>query len=224
MVGLVAAGRSAGLLRSLVKSSIGKKLVVGLTGFCLCGFLMVHLGGNLLLYKGGDGTAFNHYAEALASNPLVIPAELILAALFISHIGMAIKITLENRKARPDKYAMHLSEGGRTLASRTMIYSGLIVLAFLILHLIQFRFDGAARADLYTAVGSKLSFIPMTVFYLVAVVVLGTHVSHGLQSAFRTLGLVHPRYTPIVIRLSQAFGAVVAIGFGSMPIWALVTK
>jgi succinate dehydrogenase / fumarate reductase cytochrome b subunit len=230
MLGLVqagGAGKSGGVL-GMFQSSIGKKLVVGLSGLALCGFLVVHLAGNLLIFQK-DGVAFNNYAKTLTSNPLIIPMELGLTALFLAHIAMAIRITRENRIARPVRYEFEASQGGRTVASSTMIYTGLFVLLFLIVHLADFRFgpkhaiDAATGKEvmkLHELVMADFGNALRSLFYAVASCIVGVHVSHGLQSAFRTLGLVHPRYTPWVDKLSALFGGVMAIGFGSIPLWA----
>lgn len=232
MLGLVQAGgggKGANALVAFFRSSIGKKIFVGGTGLLLCGFLVAHLAGNLLILAG-NGKAFNAYAQALITNPLFYPAEVALAALFLAHIAMAIVITRENRKARgATPYAYQASQGGRTFASSTMIYTGMLTLAFLVMHIFNFRLGdkGQVALDgsggLHALVVSHFQNPLNALLYVAAMGLIGVHVSHGLQSAFRTLGLVHPRYTPYVVRLSQAFGAVIAIGFSLIVVWALVS-
>src|SRR5208282_6348512 len=138
-----------GWLFKFLHSSIGKKVQMALTGLLLCGFLVTHLLGNLFLYKGQD--AYNHYANALAENPLIPLAELGLVVLFVVHIVMAIWTRIENRQARPTAYVLYSSSGGRTWGSATMIFSGFLLLVFLIVHLKTFRFQ-ADRSDLYSMV------------------------------------------------------------------------
>lgn len=208
-----------------VRSSIGKKLIVGLTGLGLCGFLVTHLAGNLLLFKGQD--AFNGYAHALEVNPLLPLAELALAGLFGLHIYMAVTVTLENRAARPDGYEVLARKGGRNAANWTMLPTGVVVLAFLVWHLLNFRFadltqmrDAHGYRDFYRLVLVHFQSLGQVSFYVVACCLLGLHVSHGLQSGFRSLGFNHPSYQPGILCASSLFGAGIAFGFSSIPIWA----
>lgn len=207
----------------VASSSIGKKQAMAVTGLGLCGFLLAHLAGNCLLYVGEE--AFNGYARTLESMPLLIPAEIALLALFVVHIGMALRVTIENRKARPIRYSVSATKGARTLASSTMWLTGLLTLIFVVLHLIHFKFiDHAAHGGLYRLVVERFQSLPYVVWYVVAVCALGLHVGHGLGSAVRTLGFQHPRYSPCVEWCSRAFGVLVAVGFAALPIWVYVTK
>mgnify|MGYP000719426843 CR=1 FL=1 len=146
-------------LRFYLSSSVMKKQVMGVTGLLLCGFLISHLAGNCLIYVGSD--VFNTYAYTLISNPLIYVAEAILAAIFFTHLGLALKLTMENKAARPQRYYIQQNTGrGATFASSTMPYTGLIVLTFMILHLLHFKFgpvymtnvDGVEMRDLYKTV------------------------------------------------------------------------
>lgn len=200
-------------------ASIGKKQCMALTGLGLCGFLVLHLAGNFLLFAGPQ--AFNGYAKKLEENPLLLPGEISLLALFAIHVGFALRVTLENRRARPVRYAVSATEGERSFASGTMWLSGLITLVFLVLHLLHFRFAGAeARADLHALVLKTFQSLTYVAWYVFAVCVLGLHVGHGFQSAFRSLGLHHPKYTQLVRWVSRIFGAGVALGYASLSIWA----
>ncbi|HSO19012.1 MAG TPA: succinate dehydrogenase, partial [Desulfosarcina sp.] len=117
-------------------SSIGKKLMMAVTGFSFCGFLVTHLAGNLTIYGGRD--AFNSYAEHLHSlGPLVTAAELVLLTLFLVHVGTGVILFLQNLKARPVRYAVNKNAGGRTLGSATMPYTGVLILAFIVFHLLN---------------------------------------------------------------------------------------
>lgn len=204
-------------------SSVGKKFLLGLTGLGLVGFLVEHLAGNLLMYQGQD--AFNGYAHLFEASGFLLPAELALLLLFLFHIILAVTVTIENKISRPEGYAVYDSKGGRTLASSTMIYSGILMLIFLVLHLTHFRFgvdtmDFEGRRDLYGGVLSLFQNPWWVVGYIVAVCVVGLHVSHGFQSALRSIGLNHPKYTLIIEWLSRCFGIVIAVGFSSFAIWA----
>ena len=198
-------------------SSIGRKVVVAAAGLLLCGFLVMHLAGNLFLLVG-EG-AFNHYAEAIEGNPLLPAAEIGLAVLFLLHILVALKLRYENAQARPVAYAEQRSKGGRTAGSRTMTWTALLVLAFVIVHLKTFRF-GNAEHGLYKFVIAWFQNPYYAGFYVVSMIGLGLHLSHGVQSGFQTLGLNHPRWTPLVRKAGAAFAFVVCAGFAALPIWA----
>ena len=216
MLGLIHRKGDRGGPATAARSSIGRKVLLGVTGLLLCGFLFTHLAGNLLILKG-EG-AFNQYAYALESNPLIVPAEVGLALIFLMHIGLAIVLTRQNRMARPTPYVAYNSKGGRTVASNTMIYTGLITLVFLVVHLWNFRLQKDAHESLYQLVIDTLGNPLYAVFYTACCCVLGLHLCHGLQSACRSLGLVHPRYTPLVTKVSCAFGFLMAAGFSLLAV------
>ena len=202
-----------------LESSIGKKIMVALAGLLLCGFLVTHLLGNLLLFVGAG--AFNHYATTLERNPLLPIAEVGLTALFLIHIALSIRARLADRAARPIGYQSYSGKGARTPGSRSMAISGSLVLLFLIVHLRSFRFAEKAvrESDMYQLVTSAFTSPLYAGFYIVALVGVGLHLSHGFQSAFQTLGINHPRYTPVIRKLGLAFAILVALGFASMPIY-----
>lgn len=205
-------------LAKVIRTSIAKKQLVALTGLALCGFLVVHLAGNMLMFVGKE--AFDGYAEALTSMPLIVPAEVVLALFFLAHMTLAVLVTWENWRARPTRYVSNSSCGERTVASGTMIYSGLIVLVFLVLHLIDFKVAYEEGTSLYQLVVDKFQSPYYVVWYVFAVCVLGLHVSHGVQSAFRSLGLMHAKYTPCIEKLGMLFAVVVAVGYASLPLYA----
>lgn len=199
-------------------SSVGKKSFMAVTGLCFIGFLCVHLMGNLTLY-GGPG-AFTAYAQKLHSlGVLVTAAEWGLLLLALVHVVTGITLFIENLSARPVRYAVKRREGGRSLGSATMPYTGLLLLAFVAVHLANFRFGDTTPTALFdTVVGTFQN--PFYVgFYGAAMIVAAVHVSHGLWSAFQTLGIHHPKYTPLVRRLSLVFSLVVGIGFGCLPVY-----
>lgn len=204
-------------IASTLGSSIGKKLMMALTGMAFIGFLAAHLAGNLTIY-GGKG-AFNAYAEKLHSlGPLLTAMELGLAAFALVHIATGLWLFLQNRRARPVRYALDRSRGGRTISSRTMPYTGLLILAFVALHLTNFSFRDKTDTTIFDIVSAAFS-SPWTVLvYAAAMIVVGLHVRHGFWSAFQTIGANHPKYMPAVERLSVALGVIVALGFGLIPI------
>ncbi len=206
-------------LVDLLESSIAKKISVALAGILLVGFLAVHLAGNLFLLEGPQ--AFNGYAEHLANNPLLPAAEILLAALFLWHIAAALVTRAQNRKARPEGYQSQRAKGGRTWGSRSMTATALLLLAFLIVHLKSFRF-ASDRSDLYALVMKDFQNKYYVGFYVLAMGALALHLSHGIQSAFQTFGVNHPRYTPWIKRTSVVVAVLLAAGFAFLPVWALV--
>ena len=213
-------------------SSIGKKFVMAVTGLALCGFLVVHLGGNLLLYVGAE--KYNHYAHALhAQEILLLIAEVGLFAMFIGHIVLAVATGIENNAARPTDYLMRQSKQEQgplaAPASSVMFATGIVVLLFLILHLADFKFEARLKKDVQDLEPFAKALVYLrdpisAAVYIVGSLVLGYHVLHGFQSAFHTLGFNHPKYTPTIKFLSFVFAAVVALGFASFPFWAWAVK
>jgi succinate dehydrogenase / fumarate reductase cytochrome b subunit len=200
-----------------LRSSIGKKLMMALTGLAFVGFLAAHLAGNLTLYGGKQ--AFNAYAEKLHSlGPLLKVFELGLIAFALIHIATGLWLFWENRRARPVPYAQHASRGGRTLSSRTMPYTGLIILAFVVFHLSNFTFSDKTQTTIFDIVSRAFSNPLYVAAYAAAMIVVGLHVRHGFWSAFQTIGANHPKYMPAISAVSVAAGFVVGIGFGLIPI------
>ncbi|MBI4396881.1 MAG: succinate dehydrogenase cytochrome b subunit [Elusimicrobia bacterium] len=205
------------LIRRILFSSIGKKILVGVTGVLLCGFLISHLAGNLFLLVGEE--AFNHYAETLAHNPFILPAELALLAVFLAHIAVAAVVSIQNKAARPVAYEVQRSKGGSTVGSRTMVYSGVLLFVFLVVHIKTFKY-GDVGPGLYHLVLTSFQNPFYTAFYVLAMAAAGLHLSHGAQSAFQTLGINHPRYTPLIKAAGWVFAAGISLGFASLPLWA----
>jgi len=207
-------------LKQLFGSSIGKKLWMALTGLLLLGFLVLHLAENLLLYADRDGSTFDGYVHWLTSFAWIPLAEIALAALFLAHIVQAVRVHLQNRSARRTPYALDPGHGGRTLASTSMLVTGSVVLLFVILHLVQFRFAPEARRELMTELVRSEFEKPLVLgAYLLGLIALAIHLSHGLQSALQSLGLAHPRFTPWLQKLSVALAVVLALGFATFPIY-----
>jgi succinate dehydrogenase / fumarate reductase cytochrome b subunit len=182
----------------------------------LCGFLVTHLAGNLFLFVGEE--AFNHYAEMLEHNPVLPAAEIALAALFLLHIVVAVKVRWNNAQARTTPYVVYKDKGGRTAGSKTMSWTAGLVFLFLIVHLKSFRF-GNEPDGLFRLVSESFQNPLYSGFYVAAMLALGLHLSHGFQSAFQTFGLNHPRYTPLVKIAGLAFAAMITLGFASMPVY-----
>jgi len=212
--------------RSFLSSTVGSKLLVAVTGLSLVGFLVMHLAGNLLLYLGPE--TFNHYSHKLISNPLVIPAEIGLVLLFLLHAWKTVQLTLLSSKARPSSYevkkrARHTSR--KSLASSTMIASGLFLLVFVPFHVKTFKYGAWYQTsepgvrDLNRLVIEIFRNPGYVAFYVIGMVVVGFHLWHGAASSVQTLGADTPRVTPIVRRLGVVLAIVIAVGFLSIPLW-----
>lgn len=207
-------------------STVGSKVVVGLTGLLLCGFLVIHLAGNLLLLV--SPAAFNRYSHALTSNQLIYLAEAGLLAVFVFHVAIAIRLTIENRKARPEPYrykspAGHTSR--RSVASSTMFYTGMLVFLFLVIHLKNFKFgdehltSDKSMRDLFRTVLEYFHHGPNVLLYAVFMIVLGFHLWHGFSSSFQSLGIDHPRLGRGLVLVGRLFAVVVAGGYLVLPFW-----
>ena len=199
-------------------TSVGKKLMMAVTGLGFCCFLTIHLAGNLTLYGGKD--YFNSYVEHLHSlGPLVTLAEVGLLLFAVIHVLTGMLLFYQNYKARPVRYSVNKRAGGRTLGSATMPYTGFILLLFVILHLINFHFVDKTNTTTFQLLSHAFS-NPVYIFiYTFAVIIAAIHVSHGLWSAFQTLGAHHPKYTPFLRGLSIVFSVVIGIGFGFIPVY-----
>ncbi|MFO8083991.1 MAG: succinate dehydrogenase cytochrome b subunit [Desulfobacterales bacterium] len=205
-------------LTKTLGSSIGKKLVMAITGMAFIGFLMAHLAGNLTIY--GGKTAFNAYAEKLHGlGPILLVGEIGLLVFAIAHISIGGWLFYQNFNARPQKYTVKKSGGGRTIGSRTMPYTGAFLLLFVIIHLTNFTFADKTNTTIFEIVTNTFANPINVLFYVVAMIVAAVHVSHGFWSAFQSLGLNHSKYMPVIMLLSIAFAVVVGIGFGLLPFY-----
>ncbi len=205
-----------------LSTSIGKKLMMALTGLAFCGFLATHLAGNLTLYIGRE--AFLGYAEHLHSfGPLLLVAEWGLLLLAIIHVATGMTLFYQNWRSRPTGYAVKRSAGGRTIGSRTMPYTGILLLLFIILHLLNFHFVDKTGTNIWNIVTETFNSGGYIFIYIIAMIVAAIHVSHGLWSAFQTLGVNHPKYTPFLWGLSIVFSVIIGIGFGFIPIFISIS-
>ena len=205
-------------LKEMLDSSVGKKLLMAVTGLFFCFFLVVHLIGNLFLYGGKD--AFNAYAEHLHSlGPILNVAEILMLIFAAVHILTGIRLFIQNRTARPVRYQVNKSGGGSSIGSKSMPYTGLAILLFVILHLVKFHFADHGSLTIYDVVNNAFSNLYVMGFYVTVMLILAVHVSHGLWSAFQTFGLNHKKYNPGIKAASLIFSIMVGTGFGFIPIW-----
>lgn len=221
-------------LINLLTSSIGKKLVMSLTGLFLCSFLVVHLIGNLQLLIPDGGKTFNVYAKFMTSNPLIKFISIGLYAGILLHAVQGLLIAFTNKKTKGSKYAVSTLENGSWM-SKNMALLGTLILFFLCVHMGDFWFkmkftdslpmatyDGVEMKDLYTRVYAAFSQVWIVIIYLVGLIALALHLWHGFQSAFTTLGLRHKKYTPIIKAMGWGFSVTIPLLYAIIPLWVLV--
>jgi succinate dehydrogenase / fumarate reductase, cytochrome b subunit len=203
-----------------VLSSAGKKQIMAVTGLGFCLFLATHLVGNLTYY--GGKSFFLSYIDHLHSlGYLITAAELGLVFFAIVHIATGLLLFLENSTARPINYAVKGNAGGKTLGSSTSPYTGLLILLFVLLHLLTFRFVDKTTVTDFDILIQKLSQPGWALFYIAFVVIVAVHVSHGFWSGFQSLGLNHPKYMPLIKRVGLLFSIIIGVGFASVPLFVL---
>jgi succinate dehydrogenase / fumarate reductase, cytochrome b subunit len=213
------------LVKSL-NSSIGKKVIMAITGVCLILFLVIHLINNLTLFAGAE--LFNSVVKNLESiKPIVRVIELILALILALHIFNGLRLWIENKKARPVRYKINGSSKNSDIFSRTMFITGSIIFIFLVIHLRTFWYSFNFGSPL-TNVHKYYEFTvdafqsPIySLFYVAAVCLLGFHLNHGFQSAFQTFGWNNKTYFPLIKLLGTLYAIVMALGFASIPIYFL---
>jgi succinate dehydrogenase / fumarate reductase cytochrome b subunit len=192
-----------------LQSSIGKKLVMGLTGFFLISFLIVHCLLNSFIFFNDGGLLFNEGAKFMAENPVIRIMEVVLFIGLILHAVQALVLTLQNNKARPVKYAVTNGNANSKWYSRSMGILGSLLLIFLVVHLANFwvksRFTGLPGEDangnenLYAVMLEVFKNPAIVILYIVGVIALAYHLLHGFPSAFQTLGWNHPKYNPLIV-------------------------
>ncbi len=210
-----------------LKTHVGLKFLVALTGAILVTFVIGHMVGNLQIYLGPN--AINSYAETLKSMPGPLwMARLGLLAAFIIHIWGITKLTLDKREARQVAYAMKESRKA-TLASRTMVLSGLVLLAFVVYHLAHLTFginhpenfrlrDPLGRHDVYSMMVLGFREPSVSIPYLIAMGLLGMHLAHGAASIFQSMGWTRPRFFPLISAAGYTLALIIVIGNISIPL------
>lgn len=205
----------------LLGSSVGKKILMAVTGLCLIGFLAVHLLGNVMAFAGAE--AFNRYAAKLHSlQPYLSVFNLGLAMLGLVHVVTGTLLFFENLKARPIRYNVYKNPGGRTIGSNTMPYTGVLILIFVIFHLLKFTFVDKSVTPIYQQMAAAFANPAWVLIYVVAMVIVAVHISHGFWSMFQTFGINHPRYMPLLMKLGLVATLVFGIGFGILPIYLMI--
>lgn len=217
-------------LKSTLSSSIGKKVLMALTGLFLILFLVIHLAGNLQLLINDNGESFNIYAYTMGHNPLIRAVSILNFAFIFIHIIWSILLTRQNRLARGTNYAVTASSANSSLASRNMGILGFIILIFLVVHIKTFWFEfkfgsiptisyeGVEMHNYFRVVNEAYQSFPYVAFYVVCMGFLAFHLSHGFQSAFQTLGLNHVKYTPFIKKVGAGFAIIIPVLFALIPV------
>lgn len=212
----------------LLSSTLGKKLIMALTGLFLTSFLIVHLIGNLQLLHDDGGRAFNIYAKFMTSNPLIKTVSYLLYTSIMVHALWALLLSIQNRKARGGTYA--ITNKSSEWSSRNMGILGTIILIFTVIHMRQFwaemhwgsvpmaTYDGIEVKDLYTIVVFAFEQPAYVILYVVCMAALAFHLWHGFSSAFQTLGLNHLKYNGVINFVGRTFAIVVPAAFAWIPI------
>jgi succinate dehydrogenase / fumarate reductase cytochrome b subunit len=191
---------------------------MAVSGLLLGGFMLVHLAENLLLFKGE--AAYNGWVDMLLSNPVTPLLELGLLFLFLAHIITGAWVRVEDFLNAPSGYEARKWQGGRTIGSATMLYTAAAVLAYLAYHMLTFRFTDHSMG-FYQMVTYAFRDPVFVAFYVAGSAALALHLSHGMQSAFQTLGVNHPKYTPI-IKTAGLLVAVAMTGFALISVYYLL--
>jgi len=218
----------------IFRSSVGKKYLMAITGLAMVIFLIEHLTGNLLLYSTNPDP-YNQYAHFLISfGGILYVAEFILIGILLSHAFSGISVARGRKKARPVAYSKTGNAGGasrKTTSSMTMIFTGALLFIFIVGHIRTFKFgpvytatvDGEQMRDLHALVWETFKSPLYVIWYVVTLALLGFHLRHGFWSAFQSMGLNHPKYSPIIYSLGILIVLVMAIGFIGIPIWIFIT-
>ena len=206
---------------------------MALTGLFLCVFLIAHLAGNLqLLDMSPEGQLkFNAYAKFMTTFPLVKVVSYLLYASILFHAFDGFLLTIQNRKARPVKYAYEKPGANSAWYARQMALLGTLILVFLVIHMKHFWYemhwgelgmDADGNKDLYTLVAAAFTQTWYVALYVVMMGILAFHLLHGFSSSFQSLGLNHPRYTPIIKNVGVFFAVIVPIFFALIPVWMFI--
>lgn len=226
--------RMSSRVRRILGSSIFRKQVIALTGLGMVGFVVFHLGGNLLIYAGPE--AFNAYSKKLHDlGWLLWVARFGLIAAFVVHVWLTVSLWRENNARRPQGYVGGTPKGDRSFATYTMRYTGVLIAVFLLLHLYDFTFRGkdgplsvvasvdpAESLGLFGLVWNSFHVWWRVPIYVLAVAGVGLHLAHAIQSVFQTFGFNHDRFTFWVKVLSVAIGIIVGAGFALIPIYVML--
>lgn len=220
----------------MFNSSIGKKLIMSITGLFLMLFLLVHLSVNMLLLVG-DGEVFNRAAHFMATNPAIKVIEPLLAIGFVFHIIYGTYLTIKNQRTRPIGYSKTTSNGLSTWSSKNMFILGTTIFIFLIIHLANFfwklkfgtvetiTYGSYTMPNVYALVsGLFINYWWYDLLYVIGAIFLGLHLSHGFWAAFQTLGLNGNKWLKRLEVMAYVYAIIIGTGFSIIPIYFLVFK
>ncbi len=214
---------------ALIKSSLAKKYWMAATGLFLCTFLIGHLAGNLQLLLPAEEALpiFNEYAKFMTTNPLVKVLSYLTYFSILFHSVDGILLFIQNKKARPVKYAYNKPGANSTWASRNMGLLGSVVLFFIIVHMRSFWYemhfgsvalDINGNKDLYTITAAAFQELWYVIMYVVCMIAIAFHLSHGFASAFQSIGANHAKYSPVIKKVGAAFGILIPLAFAIIPV------
>ncbi|MCH8567266.1 MAG: succinate dehydrogenase cytochrome b subunit [Balneolales bacterium] len=223
-------------IANALQSQVGRKILTGLTGIFLTLFLVAHLSGNLSLFIPDGGESFNLYADFLHSlGPLLWIAEIILVILFLTHAYLGVSIYLKKKRARPENYKYYKSQGGpskQNFASTSMLISGSIILLFVVLHVMHFKYhlfspetymvEGTEMVDLARHVSEAFQNPWIVAAYTFVMVLIGVHLKHGVWSAFISLGAKNPKLTPVLYTVGGIVALLLSLGFLAIPLYIFI--
>ena len=215
---------------ALIKSSLAKKYWMSATGLFLCTFLIGHLVGNLQLLLPPDEAlvVFNEYARFMTTNPLIKILSYLTYFSILFHAVDGILLVIQNKKARPVQYAYNKPSANSSWASRNMGLLGAVVLFFIIVHMRSFWYemhfgsialDINGNKDLYTITTAAFQELWYVVMYVICMIAIAFHLSHGFASAFQSIGANHAKYTPVVKKVGAAFGILIPLAFAIIPVF-----
>ena len=212
-------------------STVGRKYLMALTGIGWSLFVFMHMAGNMFILVSPE--AYNRYGHAIVSNPFLLVFEVGLVSLLLIHVVTAFSLKSRNLRTKPVRYAVSPScEKPVPLTGRTMIYTGSILLAFIIFHLITFKwgpvytvmYNGVEMRDLHRLVVEKFADPTYCFGYVIVMFFVGMHLYHGVQSSFQTLGVYNKRYMPFIKCFGYTYAIVVALGFMIQPIYVFFVR
>src|SRR5689334_18870198 len=221
---------------NIFRSSLGKKYVMAVSGFVMFLFVIGHLAGNLQIFLGPE--AINRYGHFLQSNAEILwPARIVLLLMLVLHVWSAVKLSAENKAARPIPYGAWQPVGS-SYASRTMLMSGIIIFVFIIYHLLHFTVqtqyinltgkdfttfvDPEKRHDIFQMMVVGFSNIWVSGFYILGMALLCLHLSHGVSSMFQSIGWKNKAYGPLLDKLARIIAILIFIGYSSIPLAILM--
>lgn len=216
-----------------LSGSIGKKVLMALTGLFLCSFLVIHLLGNLQLFYDDGGEAFNAYAKFMTSNPIIKVVSYGLYASIIFHAVLGLALVFKNKKTRPVRYAKNRGNQNSPWASRNMGVLGTIILIFIVIHMRSFWYeykwgsielDQWGNKDLYAVTVVAFKELWYVILYVISMFAMAFHLVHGFQSAFQSLGINHKRYTPLIKSAGFAFSVLISAAFAAIPVYLYINQ